>query len=144
MRLCVNTGCALHLIEPLGFDLSEKQVKRANLDYEMSAAPKCYSSFEAFETTQKKTTIYLCTTKATTVYSEIRFNPGDTFVFGSETRGLPEQLLSRYPDTQKIIIPMQPNSRSLNLANSAAIVLYEAWRQQHFHQSGQVLEAHKR
>lgn len=132
MRLCVNTGCNLHLIKPLGFSLSDKHVKRANLDYEMSLSPSLYDSFEDFEQTQRASSIYLCSTKATTLYTDVDFKPNDTFVFGPETRGIPQAILNCYASAQKILIPMRQNSRSLNLANSVAIIVYEAWRQQGF------------
>ena len=132
MRLCANTGCALHLIEPLGFELSDKYLKRANLDYVMDRFPKLYSSFEEFEAAHPYSTIYLCSTKSKTVYTDARFQAGDSLVFGPETRGLPQEIMQRYCDSQKVLIPMQPGARSLNLSNSVAIVTYEAWRQQGF------------
>lgn len=134
IRLCVNTGCNLHLIQPLGFSLSEKHLKRANLDYEMSTPPLLYPSFEAYQqqAASNLSTLYLCTTKAETLYTDIHFKPGDSIVFGPETRGLPGEILTQYSDAQKILIPMQPLARSLNLANAVAIVVYEAWRQQGF------------
>jgi tRNA (cytidine/uridine-2'-O-)-methyltransferase len=131
IRLCVNSGCQLHLIKPLGFSLNEKHLKRANLDYAMAQPPSQYDSFEEYQK-NAVSTLFLCTTKAKTIYSEVRFKPGDSFVFGPETRGLPAEILDSYPDAQKIIIPMQANARSLNLANSVAIVVYEAWRQHNF------------
>jgi len=132
MRLCSNTGCSLHLIEPLGFELSDKYLKRANLDYIMNHLPKVYHSFEEFEAFHPHSTIYLCSTKASTIYTEARYQPGDSLVFGPETRGLPFEILQRYNIQQKVLIPMQSNARSLNLANAVAIVVYEAWRQQGF------------
>lgn len=136
MRLCVNTGCKLHLIKPLGFTLDEKQLKRANLDYEMTQPPFLYDSFDEYinntNTYQDENRIFLCTTKATTLYSDIVYKPNDSFVFGPETRGLPQDLLIQYPDDQKILIPMHIQARSLNLSNAVAIIVYEAWRQQGF------------
>ncbi len=132
MRLCVNTKCSLHLIEPLGFNLADKHLKRANLDYTMATLPKIYSSFQDFEISYASSTIYLCSTKANTLYTDVHFQPGDSLVFGPETRGLPTEILQRYSHQQKILIPMQPDSRSLNLSNAVAVVVYEAWRQQAF------------
>ncbi len=150
IRLCSNTGCALHLIEPLGFELTDKHLKRAGLDYELSSPLARYPNFDSYlkavkkakidavETGTAKTetaqigTVYLCSTKAETNYASVSFQPGDSFVFGPETRGLPSELLMNFPSTQKIRIPLQPNSRSLNLSNAVAIIVYEAWRQQHF------------
>lgn len=132
MRLCSNTGAQLHLIEPLGFDLSDKRLKRANLDYAMLKRPKTYASFELYEQDKDPQTIYLCSTKAKTVYSDVQFKSGDSLVFGPETRGLPAEILNRYPEKNIIIIPMFSNARSLNLSNAVAIINYEAWRQQQF------------
>ena len=148
MRLCVNTGCDLHLIEPLGFSISDKHLKRANLDYEMLSKPKTYKSFEDFlqqylrgfdnhssiPNPNNKTykNLYFCSTKGSTCYTDIHFKPNDTFIFGPETRGLPQDLLDKYPAEQKIYIPMQANARSLNLSNAVAVIVYEAWRQQNF------------
>lgn len=132
MRLCANTGCALHLIEPLGFELSDKYLKRANLDYVMDKAPKLYLSFEAFEAVHPHSTIYLCSTKSKMLYTDVQFRPGDSLVFGPETRGLPAEIMQRYSNSQKVLIPMRPSGRSLNLSNAVAIVSYEAWRQQGF------------
>ncbi len=132
MRLCVNTGCSLHLIEPLGFNLTDKHLKRANLDYAMAALPKIYKSFQDFEIAHPPSTLYLCSTKANILYTIVQFQPGDSLVVGPETRGLPLEILHQYPIQQKILIPMKANARSLNLSNAVAIVIYEAWRQQAF------------
>lgn len=132
MRLCVNVGCKLHLIKPLGFDLSEKNLKRANLDYKLAVPPMLYDNFAEYQSKNMDSRIFLCSTKATTTYSDIQFQPGDSFVFGPETRGLPLDILNLFPNEKKIIIPMQPNARSLNLANSVAVIVYEAWRQHNF------------
>ena len=143
IRLCVNTGARLHLIEPLGFELNDKQLKRAKLDYIPLNAIQRYPSFAAYceqldakptESKQinSKKSLYLVSTKATRIYTDVKFQPGDSLVFGPETRGLPATLLNQYADAQKIRIPMQMAARSLNLSNAVAIILYEAWRQQHF------------
>lgn len=130
MRLCTATQCALHLIEPLGFHLTDKHLKRAKLDYDLSFPLQKFKSFEECQNTLPDSSrIYLCSTKANTPYTQPQFKSGDSFVFGPETRGLPETLLSSFPESQKIRIPMCIDVRSLNLANSVAIVIYEAWRQ---------------
>lgn len=132
MRLCANTGARLHLIKPLGFSLEDKQLKRAGLDYLMDMPLQLYDCFEEYEAQHPGSLLYLCTTKAQTVYTDIHFKPNDTLVFGPETRGLPEWLLNQTPASQKLRVPMQAAARSLNLSNTVAIVLYEAWRQQDF------------
>jgi len=133
IRLCSNTGCTLHLIEPLGFVLDDKHLRRAGLDYELEHPPKQYKVLdECLNSLSESPKIYACTTKAKTLYTEGSYQPGDSFIFGPETRGLPDSLLSRFPETQKIVIPMQPKSRSLNLSNAVAVIIFEAWRQQKF------------
>jgi tRNA (cytidine/uridine-2'-O-)-methyltransferase len=133
IRLCSNTGCKLHLIQPLGFQLDDKQLKRAGLDYLLHDPLAQYPSFDAcLNNIHNHSKIYLCSSKAKTNYSQVVYQPGDSFVFGPETRGLPDSILSQFPESQKITIPMQPNSRSLNLSNAVAVIVYEAWRQQQF------------
>lgn len=133
IRLGVNTDCKIHLIEPLGFTLDDKHLKRAGLDYKEKLEVICYASFDEYvKSVQDKDRVFLCTTKATTVYSDIKYQSNDSFVFGPETRGLPEKLLKEYPNNQKIIIPMSKNGRSLNLATSVSVIVYEALRQQNF------------
>lgn len=132
MRLAANTGCALHLIKPLGFTLNDKYLKRAGLDYIDRAIYFTHSNFDDFLLSCKHERVFLCSTKASTVYTNINFQPEDTLVFGPETRGLPTTLLDSFPNSQKIYIPMNKNGRSLNLANAVAIVVYEAWRQNGF------------
>ena len=129
IRLCANTGAMLHLIEPLGFDLNEKQCRRAGLDYHEWAHSKIYKNYTALLEANSFNRIFACTTKAKQCHSEPRYHDNDAFLFGPETRGLPDELLETYPEPQKIKIPMLPNSRSLNLSNAGAIILYEAWRQ---------------
>lgn len=132
MRLCANTGCALHLIEPLGFDLEEKKLRRAGLDYRDFAEVNVHSSYEAFTSDNPTARIIAVTTKGSTPYHEINYQAGDALVFGPETRGLPSQLLDSLPSEQRIRIPMREQSRSLNLSNAAALVTYEALRQLDF------------
>jgi tRNA (cytidine/uridine-2'-O-)-methyltransferase len=130
IRLCANTGFKLHLIKPLGFSIDDKNLKRAGLDYHLKDAIEIYDSFTECEAKFK--TLYFCTTKAQRNYTDVSFKPGDALVFGPESRGLPMTLLSRYPNPKLIRIPMQPDSRSLNLSNAVAVIAFEAWRQNEF------------
>jgi tRNA (cytidine/uridine-2'-O-)-methyltransferase len=133
IRLCANTGADLHLIQPLGFDLDDRQLRRAGLDYHEWTKVKVYPSLEHFSDIVQPTQLWACSTHGQRYYHEARFHPGDTLLFGPETRGLPQGLLSTLPSKQILRIPMLPSSRSLNLSNAVAIVIYEAWRQQSFH-----------
>lgn len=130
-RTCVATGTALHLIEPLGFFVDEKSVKRAGLDYWDHLKLFRYTSFEDFLERNKGATIYMATTKAKKTYTEVEFKEDSFIMFGKESAGIPEHILVNYPETS-IRIPMEPMIRSLNLSNSAAIILYESLRQQKF------------
>ena len=132
IRLCANTGTQLHLIEPLGFSLDDKQLVRAGLDYHEYASVKTYADFSAFESHHGGARIFAVTTKGDMSYHEVTFQQGDIFLFGPETRGLPELIRNQFDEDRKIRIPMKENSRSLNLSNAAAILLYEAWRQNGF------------
>ncbi len=132
IRLCANTGFKLHLIEPLGFALDDKRLRRAGLDYHEFAELKVYPSLDAFIKENKPNNIYACTTRAKRYYSEVRYHPGDALLFGPETRGLPQGLLDTMEADQLLRLPMQPESRSLNLSNAAAVFVYEAWRQLYF------------
>jgi len=132
IRLCANTGTQLHLIEPLGFNLDDKQLLRAGLDYHEFAPVKTYPNFSAFESLYSKSRMFAVTTKGGMPYHEVLYQEGDIFLFGPETRGLPESIRSQFDHDKKIRIPMAENSRSLNLSNAAAILLYEAWRQNGF------------
>jgi tRNA (cytidine/uridine-2'-O-)-methyltransferase len=129
IRLCANTGADLHLIEPLGFHLDDKQLRRAGLDYHEWAKIRIHGSYDAFLETIKPLRIYACSTKGKTNYASIQFQKGDAFLFGPETRGLPSTVLSTLDLHHIIRIPMRAQSRSLNLSNSVAVILYEAWRQ---------------
>jgi tRNA (cytidine/uridine-2'-O-)-methyltransferase len=129
IRLCANTGCRLHLIEPLGFSLEDKQMRRAGLDYSEYAALTVHSSFEAFLASESPRRLLALTTKASRAYHDIRYEPGDYLMFGPETRGLPEAVRNQLPELHRLRVPMRPQSRSLNLSNTAALVVYEAWRQ---------------
>jgi tRNA (cytidine/uridine-2'-O-)-methyltransferase len=129
IRLCANTGCHLHLIKPLGFDLSEKQLRRAGMDYADLAAVTVWGNWPAYlnsGTAQRWVTL---STRHQQRYTDFVFEPGDALVFGSEGKGLPEEIRESGDQAAKLCLPMQPNNRSLNLSNSVAIVVYEAWRQ---------------
>ena len=129
MRLCANTGCRLHLIHPLGFSLDEKQVRRAGMDDRDLAVVQEHDSFAAFNVAMQGRRVFALSTKARSTYAETAFQIGDVLLFGPETRGLPEALLLSLPDELKLRVPMLPDSRSLNLSNTVAVVVYEALRQ---------------
>ena len=139
IRLCANTGCQLHLIEPLGFTLEDKQMRRAGLDYSEYASVKVHASYQAFLETEQPHRLFGLTTKGSKPYHEVAFLAGDYLMFGPETRGLPEEVRNGLPEDRRLRVPMLPQSRSLNLSNTAAVVLYEAWRQLGF--DGAKLEA---
>ncbi len=132
MRLCANTGCTLHLIHPLGFDLDEKKLRRAGLDYRDLAVIKEHPNFPAFLNSLQGATIYALTTKGNKAHSKANFQANDVLLFGPETRGLPDNVLQVLDDQHKLRIPMIPNRRSLNLSNTVAIIVYEALRQHNF------------
>lgn len=132
MRLCANTGCRLHLIHPLGFSLDEKQVKRAGMDYCDLAVVQEHDNFAAFNLAMQGKRVFALSTKVNTRYSDADFQPGDVLLFGPETRGLPEALLLSLPEELKLRVPMLADSRSMNLSNTVAVVVYEALRQQQF------------
>lgn len=129
IRLCANSGAQLHLIHPLGFALEDKRMRRAGLDYHEWANVIHYDNTSEFIELNKHRRIFSCSTKSSICYSKPDYKSEDMFLFGAETRGLPDNLRELY---QSIRIPMQANSRSLNLSNSVAIILYEAWRQLDF------------
>jgi tRNA (cytidine/uridine-2'-O-)-methyltransferase len=129
IRLCANTGCHLHLIEPLGFDMDDKQLRRAGLDYHEWASIKSYRNIDALEPIGS---LYALSTRGQQQYHQARFKPGDFLVFGPETRGLPVSYLERLQAEQVLRLPMRPQSRSLNLSNTVSIVVYEALRQTGF------------
>lgn len=129
IRLCANTGMRLHLIQPLGFELSDKQCRRAGLDYHEWARVTQHRDWESFIDAVQPARLFAASTKGKNCYSEVRYQTGDAIVFGPETRGLPGTLLASLPIDRVIRIPMLENSRSLNLSNSVAVVAYEAWRQ---------------
>ncbi|MDH5428643.1 MAG: tRNA (uridine(34)/cytosine(34)/5-carboxymethylaminomethyluridine(34)-2'-O)-methyltransferase TrmL [Nitrospirota bacterium] len=135
IRLCANTGFGLHLIHPLGFELDDKRARRAGLDYHELACMKDYPTLQDYLDAHKPPRIFAMTTKGPTNYHEVVFQKGDALLFGPETRGLPAHVLEALPPTQRLRIPMQPHSRSLNLSNAVAVVVYEAWRQHRFSSS---------
>lgn len=130
-RTCVATGTSLHLIEPLGFRLNEKEIKRAGMDYWEHLDVKRYMNFDEFKEIHPDAKIWMATTKAKHTYTDVSFGPDDFIMFGKESAGIPEEILVDHESTC-IRIPMLPQIRSLNLSNSVAIVLYEALRQQKF------------
>ena len=132
IRLCANNGCTLHLIEPLGFDLDDKKMRRAGLDYREFADIALYPGFDQFREQHRDSRIFGLTTKGSRSYHEIAFQRGDSFVFGPETRGLPEDLRESLGASGCLRIPMKPDSRSLNLSNAVALVTYEGLRQLEF------------
>lgn len=132
IRLCANTGNRLHLIEPLGFDLDDKKLRRAGLDYREWANVATHESFAEFVRAVDPQRIWALSTRGTHNYSDVAYQPDDAFVFGPETRGLPAAMLENIGSQQVIRLPMVAQSRSLNLSNSVAVLVYEAWRQQGF------------
>lgn len=129
MRLVANNGCRLHLIEPLGFDLEEKRLRRAGLDYRDLARVTRHRDYESFAGSLAGHRILAITTRGDGAYDRISYRADDVLLFGSETHGLPEAQLAAFPPQHRLRIPMQPSNRSLNLSNAVAIVSYEAWRQ---------------
>lgn len=132
IRLCANSGAALHLIHPLGFELTEARVKRAGLDYRDLAAVHEYLDLAAFLREVAPARLFAISARGHRVYSDVAFEPGDALMFGPETRGLPQTLLDSMPPAQVLRIPMRPGNRSLNLSNAVAVLVYEAWRQLRF------------
>ena len=132
IRLCANTGTSLHLVKPLGFTLEDKQLQRAGLDYHEFATLTLHENWEACRSVFAGQRLFAATTKGAVCYSDIRFQAGDVFVLGPETRGLPQHILAQFDADHRMRLPMRPESRSLNLSNAAAVVVYEAWRQTGF------------
>lgn len=129
IRLCANTGFALHLIEPLGFEWDDKRVRRAGLDYHEFAQVKRYADFETFLRQQQPIRLFACTTKGKAFHSDVEYRKGDALLFGPETRGLPDAIIESLPPEQRVRIPMLPDSRSMNLSNAVSVFVYESWRQ---------------
>lgn len=129
IRLAANNGCELHLIEPLGFDFEEKKLRRAGLDYHDLANVTRYADYKTFLAAMQDRRILACTTKGSRAHDQIDYRADDVLLFGSETHGLPENVLQDIALNRRLRIPMLADSRSLNLSNAVAIVSYEAWRQ---------------
>lgn len=131
IRLAANTGATLHLVGPLGFKLDDKQLRRAGLDYHEFAALKLHASFDALLASESPPAgrTFALTTRGTRYLGELALEPGDWFVFGNETAGLPESVRMHFAESHRIRLPMRPGNRSLNLSNAVAIVVFEAWRQ---------------
>ena len=136
IRLCANTGANLHLIEPMGFEMDEPRLRRAGLDYREFAAVEVHKNLPTCIDSLGSPRLFALSTRAATTYSTARFREGDALIFGPETRGLPDRLLESLPPEQRLRLPMLSTSRSLNLSNAAAVVVYEAWRQIGFSGSG--------
>jgi tRNA (cytidine/uridine-2'-O-)-methyltransferase len=132
IRLCANTGSTLHLVKPLGFDIQDKAVRRAGLDYDELAQVRVHSSLDECLHELAGARVFCVETGGPLIYSAAVFEPGDVLMFGPETRGLPAAVLNRIPVDRQLSIPMRPGNRSINLSNTVALVVYEAWRQQAF------------
>ena len=132
IRLCANTGSRLHLIKPLGFDFSNKSLRRAGLDYKKNVEIIIHNSLNSFFEKNSKQNIYMFTKFGNTSYEKINYKHGDFLLFGSESKGYTDEVFKIMKNRIKIFIPMLPNSRSINLANSVSICLFEAWRQNNF------------
>ncbi len=141
IRLAANTGCELHLVEPLGFRLSDRELKRAGLDYHEYAPLRVHPDWSAARACLQGRRLFAATTKGRHSPQETILRPGDVFVFGCETAGLPEQVLAEFPQEMRLRLPMRPANRSLNLSNAVAVTIYEAWRQNGFAGAGTVNEA---
>ncbi len=138
IRLAANTGCTLHLIEPLGFSMDDRQLRRAGLDYHEYAPVRRHAGWEAFVASERPAAerLFALTTRGTRGVHEVSFAAGDWLVFGAETRGLPAALRERMPAAQQLRLPMRPGQRSLNLSNAVAVTVFEAWRQNGFGGAG--------
>lgn len=132
IRLCANAGASLHLIHPLGFRLDDARLRRAGLDYREWADVREYRELDEFIERIRPGRLFALSTKGRCCYADAEFRPNDALLFGPESRGLPENLLASLPEQRLLYVPMRPDSRSLNLSNTAALVLYEAWRQNGF------------
>lgn len=132
IRMCANSGARLHLIAPLGFDIDEKAVRRAGMDYAELADVKVWDSLDECLQAIGRPRWFAVSTRGAMQYDSVQYLDGDAFVFGPETRGLPQEVLEACPEERRLRIPMRPGNRSLNLSNAAAVVVYEAWRQRGF------------
>ncbi len=132
IRLCANAGAALHLIEPLGFAIDHARMRRAGLDYREFMDLRVHSSLQAFLDAVRPARLFAFSSKARVRFDRVAYAPGDALLFGPETRGLPGEVLDTIPDARHLYLPMRPRNRSLNLSNTVAIAVYEAWRQSGF------------
>lgn len=132
IRLCANTGARLHLVEPLGFTFEDKALRRAGLDYHEFAQVRIHADWAAVTTVLAGRRWLAFSTKGSRSYHQVAFQPDDVLLFGPETRGLPREILHCFPPEQRLVVPMVAESRSLNLSNTVALTLYEAWRQCEF------------
>ena len=132
IRLCANAGARLHLVEPLGFTLDDRQLRRAGLDYHEFAALVVHADWNACLGSLKGRRTFAFSTRGQVLYTTVRYEKDDVFVFGGETAGLPQELLDTFPADRRLRMPMRPGNRSLNLSNAVAVVVYEAWRQNGF------------
>lgn len=136
IRLCANTGAQLHIIHPAGFKLDDSKLRRAGLDYHEFASVREWNNFAEFTAALNPVRIFACSTKGRQSFANVEFAEGDAFLFGPESRGLPDMLLNALPEERILRIPMLPNRRSLNLSNAVAVMVYEAWRQNGFPGAG--------
>ena len=132
IRLCANTGADLHLVRPLGFELDDKRLRRAGLDYREYARVNVHDDLDAFVAAVSPRRMFAVSTRGRARYDRVAYASDDAFLFGPETRGLPDEVLALVPGTQRLRLPMRPGNRSLNLSNAIAVVVFEAWRQNGF------------
>ena len=132
IRLCANTGARLHLVEPLGFSMDDRQLRRAGLDYHEYAEVRVHRDWGACVEALAGKRLFATSTRGSTLYSSVAFQAGDAFVFGAEAAGLPDSVLACFPAERVLRLPLQPGNRSLNLSNAVAVLVFEAWRQQGF------------
>jgi tRNA (cytidine/uridine-2'-O-)-methyltransferase len=132
IRLCANTGAALHLIRPLGFDLDDKKLRRAGLDYHEFARVAVHDDLDAFLAAASPRRLFAVSTRGRMRYDRVEYADDDALLFGPETRGLPQEILDALPEEQRLRLPMRPGNRSLNLSNAVAVIVFEAWRQRDF------------
>ena len=129
IRLCANTGAALHLVRPLGFELDDAKLRRAGLDYHEYARVSVHADLEAFVAAVAPARLLAVSTRGRTRYDSVVYQDGDALLFGPETRGLPQEIIDGLPEEQRLRLPMRPGNRSLNLSNAVAVIVFEAWRQ---------------
>jgi tRNA (cytidine/uridine-2'-O-)-methyltransferase len=129
IRLCANTGARLHLVEPLGFTLDDRNLRRAGLDYHETATVRVHREWDECERALGEARIFALSTRGAQPFGDVRFREGDAFLFGGETAGLPDAMLDRFAPERRLRLPMRPGNRSLNLSNAVAVVVFEAWRQ---------------